>query len=352
MTRPASNKDCIHDAPEKIQQEASETKKMTVVDAGSSTVVMRAVVAPAAPREAAPVAQPESDELAGDELSVAEEFDLDDFCPKCSAELSDPVHVGWCLRCGYCRYLENARPIQPMQVQLDPETRSAIELLLELSRVLKKKSVGQPALKRYCDVLEGLSKFLRRKARTGGDISSYRDLLQSISKRFVKGQTDVDVAGAGWDDLFQTMSQKYKAEMVAGQAFNRPGLDRLNLPIPGLDFIPEWLAVLVCGLFICAVGSFMAGFNLRGAPEARYLWCVSEIGLGVLMICMAQVSAFLEIVPYGLRRKKLLMFVAFDLWWAVWQRLPGTYWTVWLLGWGLGLSVSGGLILLAMELDY
>jgi hypothetical protein len=144
------------------------------------------------------------------------------------------------------------------------------------------------------------------------------------------------------------MSNKYKAEMDASQAGRRQVLARLNLPIPGLELVPEWLAVLVCGLFICAVGSFMAQINLRAVEQMRLFWSLGEIGLGVLVMLVAQVRAFLEIVPRGLRRKKLLMFVRYDLWWFVWQRMPDTSWSIWLLGWGAGLSVCGLLILIAL----
>jgi hypothetical protein len=284
---------------------------------------------------------------AEDVAALDRDDDLDGFCPKCSAELRDPIRVGWCLRCGYCRYLENVKTIEPLKIPLDPETRRNIELILELSRVLRKKGGNRRRVQDHCELLEGLARLIKKKARLGQDVSSYRDLLQLLSKKFVKGQTDVNIDD--FDELFESMSRRYKAEMDASHAGGKYTVNRLNVPIPLLDLVPEWLAVLACGLFIIAVGSYMAHMNLRQVAERGMLWSFGEIGLGVLVMLAAQVKAFLEVVPRGLRRKTPIIIISYDLWSAVWYRLPETAWPLWLLGWGIGLC-AGGAVILALAL--
>jgi hypothetical protein len=331
----------IHDTLDPVGEEAPDTLRVDLSQA-ASTVVMR----PGAPRVEQPAEAGIEPPLEGEEAPASDQFsifsDVDGYCPNCAAELSDPARLGWCLRCGYCRYLENVQPIEPMSVAIDPEVRASIELLLELSYLMKKKAKGQPGLHRYADSLDGLSRFLKLKARKGGDISSFQELLRDVSKRFKKGQKDIDPGN--WDSWFQIMSNKFKTEVEA-PAYGR---GRLNSGIPLLDLVPEWLAVLVCGLFIIAVGSIMAGLNLRVVPQWRLTWCNGEIGLGLLLLLTAQVSAFADIVPRGLRLRKCYMFLSPNLWWAVWQRLPATSLSVWLLGWGIALCLSGVLILIAM----
>jgi hypothetical protein len=338
---PLKDKDSVHDTLPPLGEDPPDTLRVNLSEA-ASTVVMRP--GPSVPRVAPPAGagveqEPGEEAPAPDQFSIFS--DVDGYCPNCAAELSDPARVGWCLRCGYCRYLENVKPIEPLSVQIDPEVRASIELLLELAHLVKKKAKGQPGLHRYADSLDGLSRFLKMKARSGGDISSFRELLLGVSKKFKKGQKEVDLTN--WESLFQLMSNKYRTEVEA-PAHGR----RINSGIPLLDLVPEWLAVLVCGLFIIAVGSIMAGLNLRVVPQWRLTWCNVEIGVGLVLLFTAQVSAFADIVPRGLRLRKCFMFLSPNLWWAVWQRLPATSLSVWLLGWGIALCISGVLILIAM----
>ena len=68
------------------------------------------------------------------------------------------------------------------------------------------------------------------------------------------------------------MSKTYKTGMRASHRQGSPFFAALGLPIPALDIIPEWLAVLGCGLLICGISSFTARVNLSGTPEIRSVW--------------------------------------------------------------------------------
>jgi hypothetical protein len=148
-------------------------------------------------------------------------------------------------------------------------------------------------------------------------------------------------------DLMQLLSSKLKKEMGGTQGKEGRFLPMLLAPLPFLALIPEWVAVLACGLFIIAVGSFMAGSNLSDAPGVRLIWCVLQATLGGVMLLLAQFLAFLAIVPRGLRLRKWTMFLLPNLLWtALWQRLPASPLPIWVLGWGLALEVGTVMILL------
>ena len=52
----------------------------------------------------------------------------------------------------------------------------------------------------------------------------------------------------------------------------------------GTEMVPEWLAVLVCGLLICVIGSFTVAMNLRSSPEPRLIWCLAQAGIAFAVV--------------------------------------------------------------------
>lgn len=333
MASPLGN-DGSRDSQESIHHGAGLGRPLSDTDldlhdqATRSTVVMQA---------APPAAEVEDDE-----------DDLANYCPRCGIELSDPVNVGWCLRCGYCRYLENAKPIDPLEIPPDPELQEYVALLRVLGKQLKLALAAQeggkpdPALADYMHLIANLTQRCRKPGQTSASMREYADLLRQLGQRINDAQAHGTTAGLGaFEDLLQAMSRKHKAEMNASHRQGSGFLSGLGLPIPALEIVPEWLAVLACGLLICAIISFTARVNLRGTPEIRAVWCEAQAGLGGVMVLLSHPAAFLAIVPYGLRRNQWgLLIHPRDLWWAVWQRLPDSSFPVWLAGWGLGLALG------------
>jgi hypothetical protein len=279
--------------------------------------------------------------------------DLADWCPRCSAELSDPVNVGWCLRCGYCRYLENAKEIAPLEMPPDPELAGYVSLLRVLGKQLKlaraeAEARGEidPNLAKYLELVRALTRRCRKPGQTAGDLREYADLLRSLGQRLNDARTQGSNAGIGvYEDLLQAMSRKYKQEMNASRRRTSPFFAALGIPIPALEFIPEWLAVLACGLVICGILSFTAHVNLKDTPELRLRWCQGQAAGGAILVVLSHFVAFLTVVPRGLRRSQWgLLIHPRDLWWAVWQRLPHTSFPMWLTGWGLGLAIGAAVV--------
>src|SRR5579859_3671887 len=79
-------------------------------------------------------------------------------CPDCGSELSDPVNIGWCLRCGYCRYLEeDAQQFDPLlELGLDPETQFCVDTLRALAKRLHGVKSNDPELMRSIDLVLAL----------------------------------------------------------------------------------------------------------------------------------------------------------------------------------------------------
>jgi hypothetical protein len=286
------------------------------------------------PTMAAPVAEVEDDE-----------DDFSNYCQRCCIPLSDPGKLGWCLRCGYCRYLENAQPIDAYQPPPDPEVQEYVALLRVLGKQLKvaqltERGAKDPHLAGYIQLIASLTMRCRKPGQTSESLREYADLLRSLGKRLQEAQGKSGDLGA-YDDLLQALSQKFKTEMNQSHRQGSSFFASLGIPIPALEVVPEWLAVLGCGWVICGIASFTARVNLSGTPDLLLLWCQAQAALGGLLMVMSHFIAYPSVVPYGLRRHQWGLLVhPRDLWWAVWQRLPDSSWPVWFFGWGLGLALG------------
>lgn len=156
-------------------------------------------------------------------------------CPRCNTPLSERCDLGWCQRCGYCRYMEK-RKIVPARV--------------------------------------------------------------------ARAQRD--------------------ARLRRGR---RP-------------LLPAWAGVLFCGVMVCTVSAFVAGINIGTEARTRHAWYVAQSTVAGLLMLMGHGTAFLRLVPSGMRLRHVHLLVLPRLWWGVWRRLPTTQSSVWLAGWGVALALS------------
>jgi DNA-directed RNA polymerase subunit RPC12/RpoP len=125
-------------------------------------------------------------------------------------------------------------------------------------------------------------------------------------------------------------------------AGNDPQVARVDVP-------QRWVGVLLCGWLVCAVSSYLAVQNVKHDAEARYIWCVAQVSVGLAMMAAAHWSAFLTIVPRGLRGRHAALFVSPWLWWAVCRRVPETRAAIWLLAWGASIVTGAGVIYALFE---
>lgn len=241
------------------------------------------VVIPPSPPLAAPTGEDQSD-------SGTAALIFDD-CPRCGAELSQGLKLGWCHRCGYCQYLEREKA--------NEFTRPAPSWTWA-----QMVAVLPAALIHYFFGAETGIRYFHRKPANA-----------------IASQPEVAVPKT------------------------------LALTITSEDPAPEWLSVLVCGVLICCMGSITAGLNLRDVTQARATWCLGQAALGVLALAVAHVVAFLRVVPPGRRRRHVLKFFSPLLWLAAWQRLPLTRWPVWLSVWGVALAAGTLLIQIVFARD-
>jgi hypothetical protein len=329
--------DSIHPGGGGRDPSTDETSEVDLRGQAESTVVMR------------PAMSPEQTENQQGAEATPPEADPDalKYCPDCGNELSDPFLTGWCMRCGYCRYLENPVEIAPVSSSsfpLSPETKFLVDLLRSLSGRMKGRRSADPAgTAANMDLINALSKRISNP-RSAANVPQCRDLINALARKMDGDSGGADQSG-GYFALLHAMSQKLKDEMEGGKATRRASM--LNLPVPGLELVPEWLAVLACGLLICALGSLMVGFNLRGAPQMRALWATAQGMFAIGLLLLSYSAAFFLVVPRGLRFKQWTLFILPNsLWWAVWQRLPETSWALWLLSWGAALGLGAVLIML------
>jgi hypothetical protein len=161
------------------------------------------------------------------------------------------------------------------------------------------------------------------------------------TKHFKNGQEEGDAEAREEMDvrrylgLLHDQAERQKLELQMSNLKRGEGYITL-LPIPGLQLVPEWFAVLVCGLLTCSIGSFTVAVNLRTSPDQRMIWCISQASVGAAAIVLSHLLAFLLVVPRKLRFRQPHMLTPL-VWLYVYGGLPHTRWAVWLVFWGWAL---------------
>jgi LPXTG-motif cell wall-anchored protein len=157
----------------------------------------------------------------------------------------------------------------------------------------------------------------------------------------------------GWCQRCGYCSYLDKREPLSQTEYNR--LTRQSqialhtLPGQRGSLLPQWLGVMVGGLLVGGLFSYIAGSNLRYDPAGRHWWCMMQAYLGLAMMVVAHVAAFAQLVPSGRRWHHAILFFSPLLWWAAWKRLPDTGSSVWLASWGGGLIVGAAALYAVFE---
>jgi hypothetical protein len=103
--------------------------------------------------------------------------------------------------------------------------------------------------------------------------------------------------------------------------------------------LPRWMWVLLGGMATVAAVSVAGHFYLPNDSLARALWSSIQLGLGALVIFVAQVWALILIAPKDAHLGPKDVFFSIRLWGLTLRRLPEMRRQVWMGGWGVSLIV-------------
>ncbi len=118
--------------------------------------------------------------------------------------------------------------------------------------------------------------------------------------------------------------------------FPEPEKEKGPAPAPqGSVAIPKWAWFLLAGMVVIFLISLSGHVMLPRRSLARAWWGTTELSIGVLIIFLADILAFLFVLPTGTGVSFVEMLFPFRLWMSTFELLPKTRKPVCLLGWGL-----------------
>jgi hypothetical protein len=164
-----------------------------------------------------------------------------------------------------------------------------------------------------------------------------KPLENAEETRSGKVQSELDMSR--YRELLHDQAQRQKRELQLSKLKREQ-----TLPIPGLEIIPEWTAVLMCGVLICEIASFTAAMNLRTSPEQRHIWCTVQVALGVAAMILGHVLACVVVMPPRRRLGHFMMCFTPWVWLLAWIGRPRTRWALYFGVWGIALIAGAVLI--------
>jgi hypothetical protein len=106
--------------------------------------------------------------------------------------------------------------------------------------------------------------------------------------------------------------------------------------------MPAWYWILSIGAVLIVVGAVAGHLVLPAESETRSIWGLSQLGVGLVLLFVAQLWAVFvlagEEAGIGLRE---VFLPTIKVWWQTAKRLPVTRWPVYLATWGLLAAVCG-----------
>jgi serine/threonine protein kinase len=114
--------------------------------------------------------------------------------------------------------------------------------------------------------------------------------------------------------------------------------------VPKSDRVPKWCWYLLAGMLVIVVISVLGDLTLAKRSAARAWWGTSQLGLGVLVVIIADIFAFLFVLPTGTQVSFVEMVFPFKMWMSAFEMLPKTRHPVCLLSWGLTIMLCAVLL--------
>jgi serine/threonine protein kinase len=99
--------------------------------------------------------------------------------------------------------------------------------------------------------------------------------------------------------------------------------------------VPKWCWYLLAGAVVVIVVSILGDLMLPKHCYARAWWGTLQLGLGIVIVVIADILAFLFVLPTGSSVSFVDMLLPIQLWISTFEELPKTRRPVCLLGWGL-----------------
>ena len=104
--------------------------------------------------------------------------------------------------------------------------------------------------------------------------------------------------------------------------------------------MPRWFWILLAGMALFAIFSFVVGKYLRMTPLERALLSTIEIAFGLALIFGAQFWSLVRLAPEDERLSTKDALLPAKLWAMAFQRMPAFQVPVWLAGWGVTIILS------------
>lgn len=103
---------------------------------------------------------------------------------------------------------------------------------------------------------------------------------------------------------------------------------------------PGWTWIMAGGIIVAAILSAVVNWQLPPEGFVRALWTTGQIGLGVVLVLVAQTWALVLLAPQDERLGNKDLFLSGRLWGLILKRLPETQWQLAIAVWGVTLSVG------------
>jgi uncharacterized Zn finger protein (UPF0148 family) len=225
-------------------------------------------------------------------------------CPKCGQKLVDSAGLGWCAACGFCRAL----------------TESDARLLGDAPQTPTSATEAAPVLAEPAPV---------------------SDVCPKCSAKLV------DSNGLGWCaacGYCRTLTESnINLEPTRPRTIRKtlPSLGGLVETTQAVGQLPSWFWML---LFVIAQGtvlSLIAGRDLPpGDNFVRALWTTAQLGLGVLLVLIAQCWLLMHIAPEDPTLSYKDAVIPFRIWALAFRRLPKCRISLWIAAFGVTLVVG------------
>jgi serine/threonine protein kinase len=124
-----------------------------------------------------------------------------------------------------------------------------------------------------------------------------------------------------------------------------PEKEEAPAPVPQKTTgFPKWCWYLFAGIFVIVLISIAGDLWLPKRSLARAWWGTTQLGLGFLVVIVADILAFLYVLPTGTSISFVEALFPFKMWVSAFELLPKTRYAVCILSWGLSIMLCAVLL--------